>query len=637
MARRNALSGLVLFLVTFAVFSRVLQAGFVAWDAPLNIYENPHIQGLNAKNLKWMFTTVNYPPRYVPLSWLGWAINYQLGALNPAGFHLVDLLFHATNAVLAFFLIQRLLSLATKTAPDGPPGRPVRYCATAGALLWALHPFRVESVAWAAGRNYVQPFLFLLISVLCYLWSQAAPPEKGGCRFYWLSVVSFAVSLLSYPIGLTLPLVLVVLDFYPLRRFQPGLAGLCGAATCRIWVEKVPYFLLSAVVFAATLVLRAANPVLTQPFNLVEFSVSARAMQALYVWAYYAWKPWLPFHLSPVYTTLVAFDPNTWPFWLNAAFVIGTTSLCVWRRHQWPWALALWVSHLVLLVPMLGLTEHPHFTSDRYGYLAGLVWAVALAAALLKISTQAKARVVGVALVVALAFFWGGLSWGQTRIWRNSVSLFEYMLAELVNDPYQADIHGRLGRVYAEQQKWDLAIQQYRRSLEVTPNPIVLYLLAHALQAQGKFDEALEEYTAALRHKPDAEVHMAAAELHMKRGRGGEAIAHYRAALQMQPRLWPVLNNLAWVLASDPNPANRDGKEAVRLAEQACALAGPREALVVATLAAAYAEAGRFPEAVATAEKADRLAAAANQPDLVATNRQRLELYRAGKPARDDR
>jgi len=360
-------------------------------------------------------------------------------------------------------------------------------------------------------------------------------------------------------------------------------------------------------------------------------------MQALYVWAYYAWKPWLPFHLSPVYTTLVAFDPNTWPFWLNAAFVIGTTSLCVWRRHQWPWALALWVSHLVLLVPMLGLTEHPHFTSDRYGYLAGLVWAVALAAALLKISTQAKARVVGVALVVALAFFWGGLSWGQTRIWRNSVSLFEYMLAELVNDPYQADIHGRLGRVYAEQQKWDLAIQQYRRSLEVTPNPIVLYLLAHALQAQGKFDEALEEYTAALRHKPDAEVHMAAAELHMKRGRGGEAIAHYRAALQMQPRLWPVLNNLAWVLASDPNPANRDGKEAVRLAEQACALAGPREALVVATLAAAYAEAGRFPEAVATAEQAARLAAAANQPDLVATNRQRLELYRAGKPARDDR
>jgi tetratricopeptide (TPR) repeat protein len=215
--------------------------------------------------------------------------------------------------------------------------------------------------------------------------------------------------------------------------------------------------------------------------------------------------------------------------------------------------------------------------------------------------------------------------------------LFEYTLATLGNDPYRADIHWRLGRAYAQQQKLDEAVKQYHLTLAIESRGsahyfAAHYLLAQALQAQGKFDEALEQYSEVLRQQPEAKVHAEMAELLAEQGRSQEAIAHYREALRLQPGLWPVLNNLAWILATDPNSRNRAGKAAAQLAEEACVITGQREAVVVGTLAAAYAEAGRFAEAATTAEKAALLAEQAHQPELAARNRKLIELYRAGKP-----
>ena len=188
----------------------------------------------------------------------------------------------------------------------------------------------------------------------------------------------------------------------------------------RILLEKIPFLLLGGTML--TTVSARLNPggiwagaQMDNSFNLFE-----RVMQAFYVWGYYAWKPWMPFHLSPLYVTLVDFNPNTWPFWLSAALVIGATVLFVLRRKQWPWALALWASYLVLLVPVLGLTERPHYTVDRYDYLPGLVWAVVIAATLRMLSSRLGFRAVSLAFVVGLAGIWAGLSWHQTRVWRNS-------------------------------------------------------------------------------------------------------------------------------------------------------------------------------------------------------------------------
>jgi protein O-mannosyl-transferase len=632
--RQVWLTALGLFLVTFVVFGRGLLGGFVQWDDDINIYANPHIQGFSAANLRWIFTTCEYPPRYVPLGWLSWAITWQFSGLNPFGYHLTDLLFHAANTVLVFLVIRKLLLLAAKDAPAAAQQRRVCLCSGLGAFLWGVHPFRVESVAWAAGRNYVQPFFFLMIAVLWYLRFQAMPARKGRWKFFWLSVLSFGVSLLSYPIGLPLVAVLVVMDFYPLRRFPPTLAGLWNAAARRIWLEKVPYALVSGLVMVVTVLLRASNTSLGPPVSLGEFGIGARAMQGFYGWAYYLWKPWLPFHLSPVYARLMDFNPKTWPFWLSAAFVIGITMVLVHRRNRWPWALALWISHLVLLVPMLGLMEHPHHTCDRYSYLQGVIWAVLLAAALRKASFRPGLFVAAAVAMAALGVFWAGLAMHQTRVWRNSTALFEHLIRELPDEPCRANIRWLLGGVLAQEGKAQEAAEQYQASLRMKPTSQGHLLLAELLEEKGDWQGALTNCLAALALHSDPLAHAKAGELLTSLGRGAEAIAQYRQALALAPECVPALNNLAWILAADREETNRNGSEAVQLAERACVLTGYQVSVPIITLAAAYAEAGRFGEAIAAAEKARGMAEAAGQRDDAEKIRQFLELYRSGRAYR---
>ena len=640
--RRHLFVIALLFLVTFGVFSRVLQADFVAWDDEASVVQNTAIQGLDAQRLGWMFTNVSHVMRYKPLGWLSYALIHAVAGLNPSAYHLASLLFHCLNVVLVYWLTRELLlrALGATSVAEGEPlqhasrnTQHASWCAGLGALAWAVHPLRVEPVAWVTDMAYCQSLFFLLISLWCYLRANAGPPRASGWKgFYWAAVGAFALSMLSYPFAFGYAAVLLVLDAYPLRRFSPGPRGWRDAAAGRIWLEKVPFVLLGSLVLLT--LLGRLNPAgaWTTFQSWPELTLWAKAMQAFYIWAYYLWKPCAPLHLSPVYTNLVSFNPGDVPFLASAGLVAGLTVLLVWQRRRWPWALALWICHLVLLLPALGLTEHPHYSSDRYSYMPGILWSVLLAAALLRLCRRPRIFAGAVAASFVLLAILAAMSLRQTLIWRDSVSLFEYTLAALGNDPYRADIHWRLGRAYAGQQKLDEAVKQYRLSLAIDPKVPAHSLLAQALQAQGKLDEALDHYSQVLQQQPDAEVHEHMAEVLADRGQTQPAIAHYRQALRLQPGLWPALNNLAWILATDPHPANRNGREAVQLAEQACAVTGQREASLLGTLAAAYAEAGRFPEAVTTAEKAARLAEQASHPELAARNRKLLVLYRAGKP-----
>jgi tetratricopeptide (TPR) repeat protein len=452
---------------------------------------------------------------------------------------------------------------------------------------------------------------------------------------YWCSVAAFALAMLAYPFAFGYGVVLLVLDWYPLRRFAGGaiLRRLWGDARARkILLEKVP-FLLLGVTMLPTIAARL-NPTgvwvafqVDNHLNLFE-----RAMQSFYVWAYYIWKPWLPFHLSPFYTTLVNFNPNAWSFWLSVALVIGTTVVLVSRRNRWPWALALWISYLVLLVPVLGLTERPHYTADRYDYLPGLIWAVAIATALRSLGDRPNLRNLGLALVIVLAVFWGGLSFHQVRVWRNSVALFEHVIRELGDDPNRSDIQWRLGSVLASQGKTHEAAQQYQASLRIEPTPEAHLGYAELLERSGDWPGALTNCSAALALRPTALNRVQVGQVLAALGRGAEAINQYRTALSVVPDLVPALNNLAWTLAADGETTNRNGAEAVRLAERACALTDRQVPVVVGTLAAAYAEVGRFKEAVETAQQARDLAQAAGQSDVAERNRQLLELYQSGRP-----
>jgi len=626
------LTSLVLFLATFAVFSRVLFADFVQWDDDISVYQNSHIQGLDWARLCWMFGDTSYALRYKPLTWLTYALIYQVGGLKPFGYHLANLLLHCGNTVLVFLVIRRLLAAAAQDQRLEGPWAQATLPAAAAALLWAINPLRVEPVARVTDLTFCLQLLFLLGSLWCYLRAWGSEPGARTRRgFYWASVGAFALAMLAYPFAFAYGIVLLVLDWYPLRRFE-GVAGDWRDAGARkVLLEKIPFLLLGGIMLAT--VATRLNPAgmwvgfpVDQSLNPFE-----RAMQALYVWAYYVWKPWVPFHLSPVYTPLVGFNPNAWPFWLSAVFVIGATVGLLGQRKRWPWALALWMTYLVLLIPVLGFTERPHYTPDRYDYLPGLVWAVAIAAALRKAGSRPGQLAVAATGVVALAVFWGALTVRQAAVWRNSVSLFQHMIRELGDDPYRSDIQWRLAGVLATAGRTQEAAQQYQASLQVRPTPEAHLGFAELLQRSGEWQGALTNCRAALALPLTPLNHVMAGQVLATLGRGPEAIEQYRQALALAPDFVPALNNLAWTLASDPNPEDRNGAEAVRLAERACVLTGNQVPVVVGTLGAAYAEAGRFDEAVAAAERARDLALASGQRDVADRNRELLELYRSGR------
>jgi tetratricopeptide (TPR) repeat protein len=632
--RRHFLVSVLLFLGTLGVFSRVLQADLLAWDDEALLSENASVHGLGAHRLAWMFTNVSYAMRYRPLSWLSYALIYTGAGLNPLAYHLANLIFHCLNAVMLYFVLLEVFTLAHGSKPDSErhPWR-LAWCAALCALVWAVHPLRVEAVAWVTALTYCQALFFLLISLWCYLrGNRRSLPESARRGFYWSAVAAFGLSILSYPFAFGYAVVLVALDFHPLHRFNCRPGWWRDAATRRIWLEKVPFVLLGGMVLLTFLGRLRPVGVWSQLQSSAGLTIWGKAMQALYIWAYYLWKPWVPFHLSPVYTTLVSFDPGSLLFLASGGLVVGLTVLLVWKRRQWPWALALWACHLALLGAALGLTEHPHYPTDRYSYIPGILWSLGLAAVLLSLRQKPRALAGAGATLVVLVLVLGEMSARQTRIWRNSTTLFQYMLATLGNDPYRSDIHWRLGRAYARELKWDEAIREYRVTLAMESKLPAHYLLAQALQAQGKFEEAMDHYAVVLRNQPDAQVHVAVAELLADQGRVPEAIAHYREALRLEPKFWPALNNLAWILATDADPANRDGHEAVRLAEQSCLLTQQREPMLLGTLAAAYAESGRFPKAAEMAERARDLAESAGDHKLAARNRELLELYRSSRP-----
>jgi protein O-mannosyl-transferase len=541
---------IVLLLVgcTALVFRGGLRADFVRWDDDILIYDNPHLTGLNAPTVRWMFTAFDYVVRYQPLTWLTWAAIAQWAGRNPAPYHLASLVFHALNACLVFLLIRELLLRTKRQMVEPARAKYSALCAGAATLLWAVHPMRVEAVAWASALLHCQALFFVLTATLFYLKVHApsgSPKQQRAC--YTLSVVAFAASLLSYPIALGFVIVLILLDWRVLRRFPPGAYGWRQADAKRVWLEKLPFLGVAVVVLGITIWARlnVSDGWVRTP-ALAEFGIGHRMMQACYIWAYYLWKPCVPFDLCPVYTTLLSFRPTDAAFGYSLMLLLVVTAVLVARRRRWAAAGALWIAYLILLVPVLGLTEHPHYPSDRYSYMVSILLSLAVAGGLYSLAHRPGQFVLGLAACVALVGFFGVLSARQTRIWRNSETLFRYTIAQLGSDPYRADVLWRLGMALADQQQLDEAVASYRAALSISPELAEAHHhLAIALERQQKGDEALEHYQTALRLMPDyAEAHSRLGFLLAERGRKDEAIAHLQRALALDPRLADVREKL---------------------------------------------------------------------------------------------
>jgi tetratricopeptide (TPR) repeat protein len=541
--------GIPIFIVmmTVAAFYPALQNNFVNWDDYKNIVENPQYRGLGWTNIRWMFTTFHMGP-YQPLSWLTLALDYIVWKMDPFGYHLTSLMLHAATAVAFFFLTRELLSIASG---NGREQTGVWVGAAVSALVFALHPLRVESVAWATERRDVLSGLFYTLTILVYLYAWKSDKLRGG--WYWVAWVLFLCAILSKSITVTLPAVLLLLDIYPLKRLA-GRNGWWSRTARAVYWEKVPFVLLSAV--AATVAFIALAHIGNMA-SLRRLDVLDRLTISVYGLWFYFWKTVAPLRLSPLHELPSTVELSSLSFMLSYVVVILAIALALWFRHRLPGVGIAGLAYMVTLLPVLGIFQNgPQIVADRYSYLACMSWAV-LAGAGGQFLWQAsvdgrlsKRRFVlgsGVTAVVILGL--GFLTWRQAQVWHDSESVWNYVLSTTGESLFARN---NLGNALAARGRFEEAIDQFQRALRIDPNDAdATYNLGNALAQQGSFEEAVKQLQNALQINPGNA--MAAYDLgnvRARQGRFDEAMGDFALALRIDPQLAKAHYNLGSLLSN---------------------------------------------------------------------------------------
>ena len=543
-----------IFLATVMAFFPVLENGFVDWDDAVNLLENPRYRGLGWSELGWMFTTFHMG-HYQPLSWVTLGLDYLVWGMDPFGYHLTNLLLHAVNGVIFYFVALRLLSLSASSES----GRVVLKAAAGfAALFFAVHPLRVESVAWATERRDVLSGLFFLGTILCYLRANAAG-ESGLSRQRWLTaaVLVYGLSLLSKVSGVTLPVVLALIDVYPLGRLGNGPGKWFGAEARRVWREKLPFL---ALALAAAVIAPVAISQAGAMSTLEKYGILARLAQASFGLIFYLWKTVLPVGLSPLYELPTRFNPSDWPFVLSGVMVVGVSMGLLIFSRWWPAGLAIWIYYAVMLAPVLGIAQNgPQFVADRYGYLSCLGWALLAGAALLYCYQWAGGsngrRAFGffaIGLVTVVLVGLGILTWKQVHVWHDSETLWRHVLTVTEKTYFDSSFaHYNLGTILAGRGETREAIGHYHRALEIYPTYAKAhYNLGNALAREGKVGEAVDHYRQALRIDPVyTKAHLNLGIALARLGDLEGAMEHYRQLLQIDPMEAKAHYNLGAILA----------------------------------------------------------------------------------------
>lgn len=653
--RRKRLLLLALVLITLAAHWRVLQNDFVNYDDNDYVTANPIVQkGLTVEGVKWAFGNLHGAKTYWhPLTWLSHMTDCQLFRLNPAGHHAMSLLFHTVNVLLLFLVLERMTG--------------ARWRSVVVAALWAVHPLQVDTVAWAAERKNLLSALFWLLTMAAYL-RYAAKPGPGR---YGLVLLGMALGLMCKPVLVTLPCALLLLDFWPLRRWpsrgaaqgtETSTPAFVPASVRSLLLEKVPLLALSVIASLITLSAHNKLGIHQETFGL---TLGLKIQNAVVSYVRY-----IDNALWPAKLTVLYLHPGKRPAGtvaLSAAVLLVVTALALRAARTRPHLLVGWLWFLGVLVPTIGLPQAGiHAMADRFMYLPliGLlvmfVWTLADGFAG---SPRGSAAATAAALISVIAC--AAASNVQIGHWRNSTALWQRALAidpdnflahgnlsvtcsslqqfnparehaaEAIRlRPDFVEQHVQLGILALLENKPGQAREHFDRALRARPDgPLTVKRLATALAAGGDIDAAIAMLLVCTAAIPaDQEARLQLAVLLNARGRAAEAAPHYRQLLASQPDQPELLNNLAWLLATSADASARNGAEAVTHAEHACQLTGRRYAVFVGTLAAAYAEAGRFDDAVRTASEAIAVASGAGESAVIERNRQLLELYRARKP-----
>lgn len=563
-AARYGLPLLIVLLVCIS-FWPVVDNDFVNLDDSYYFTNNTNYRGVSLAHLRWMFTTVSFS-HYQPLSWLTHGIVFSVWGLNPVAFHAGNLALHAANALLFYFLVTALLR---QRWPASGQSLALRGAAAAGALFFGLHPLRVEAVAWATERQEVLCGLFFLLALLAYLRMYDAQ-RAGSQSLYWYvaSIVCFACSLLSKAAGVMFPFVLLLLDVYPLGRFTA--AGKAGR--WRVVAEKIPYFALALGATTGAMFAKGSEAMAT----LGEHGIVARAAQSVYGLCFYLWKTLAPFHLSPLYRLHTPLQVGELRFVLSALLVIAISVCLVSLRRRWPWALASWICYVLILAPVLGIVQAgPQIAADRYTYLACLPWAVLVAAAAYHLWRADAGRLGRNVAVVVLATLLVGLGLGtsqQTRVWHDSLSLWDHVL-EI--DPRNDFAYTNRGAARRSKGNLDGAVADCNSALSLNTMQVEAYRIRGGIRQQrGDLDGASSDFERVIQVGLQQKDAVMVADGYINRGKARQAqgnieaaIADYDAAIRADPRQHRAYNNRgnARFARGDPDGALADLTFAIQL------------------------------------------------------------------------
>jgi tetratricopeptide (TPR) repeat protein len=656
---------LALAAITAAVFGQTSRYGFVNFDDDLYVYNAPAVQtGLTLRGIAFAFSG-EHARNWHPLTTISHMLDCQLYGLTPSGHHVTNVLLHTVAVLLLFWVLREMTGAVWRSAIV--------------AALFAVHPLHVESVAWMSERKDVLSAVVFFLMLDAYVHYARSP---STIRYLAVAVL-FVLGLMSKPMLVTAPFILLLLDYWPLGRFEQTSSVKGKAKTftppqqqrviLRLFLEKVPLLILSAAASAITFVLQKRATGAIPPLPLLWRVENAVASYVIYIW-----KTLWP-------TGLAVFYPhpnNTLPIWeviLAAGLLVAITVAAIIFRRDRPYLFTGWFWYLGMLVPVIGLVqvgEQGH--ADRYTYLphVGLfllgVWLIADVAAIHRTISRIALASAGV-IITALA--WAASI--QASYWRDSEVLWARALAVTSDNDFA---HNNLGYLYVDRGELDKAISHFEAASRVRSaktdkhysvgSALVHMNLADALARKGQSEEAMIHYDQAIALEPNyANAYYNRGNVLLTKGRIEEAVADLQRALQIQPNdadahaclgnaflrqgslkdavdqyeqasaLAPQdphsRNNIAWILATSSDASTRNGCRALDLAQAAVALSGGRDPQFRRTLAAAYAESGRFSEAISAAEQAMTIAANQGKSALATKLKQDIVLYREQIPLRD--
>jgi tetratricopeptide (TPR) repeat protein len=480
------------------------------------------------------------------------------------------------------------------------------------ALLFAIHPLRVESVAWATERRDVLSGFFFLATVYCYLSAVSLRGQSARMRWLGLALAGYALSLLSKAIGITLPVVLLLLDVYPLKRLRGKPSDWLKPEFRAVLMEKIPFVVFAAGFAIAALFAQHTTGAL-KPLD--QFDLFSRLLQASFGYFFYLWKTILPIGLSPIYELPIDVGNWLWLFVLAALVTISLTVALICRRHRWPAALACWIYYLIVLAPVTGVAQSgPQLVADRYSYLACLGWPLLIGGGLLRIwqrgnANQNNSRVFfATGTVVVTLFLFAVLTWNQTEVWRTAQSLWQHAIAV---GPTSSIAHYNLGRTFEREENSGQAIEHYRQAITINPTYSKAHFnLARLLALKGFESEAMQHYRRVLEIRPDhADAHNDLGLLFEMKNDVAAAMSEFKKAIELDTGHYKAFFNLAELLARENDLAGAINNY------QHAARINPNEAAIHIRLALALARQGELQSATSHFQRAVVL-----QPDAADTH-----------------